>query len=732
MRSDQVWPILDLTGSTAELDPEQLRRSCRDLRLELLASEEPWRQVALLRSLAEHRAALSRFNGSLRTEPATATAAALADTGEYLAVGRSTRLFGPAPDSEGPALDHDGESGIGKVASGEEGSGANGVSSRTGGSDRGDRRGEPPEGSGSDEPDDQPLTLRFLVEGPPRAGTSTIVELMAEHFETPVSTSAVIDGEPTVHWLEFSAGSFERRPIRFEVCSLGGSADRPTRHYLRTLVDAVILVVEATPKGLAVGAERVAELIADGTGRNDLNRADLTVFAHKSDRPDAVGADEVGDQLGLSDGVRVVSTTWERRGSSHALALATSSALRRLERRDSAGCPRTVALSRSGFLTLIRGGLPAKLSTSEADPGGHESSGPVPAPTTGSAPTGPATPGSEPGARSVGATPAEERAADHHTSLDEPGASGIQPIGAQPVGAQPSGIQPVGAQPVGAQPSGIQPVGAQPSGIQPVGAQPVGPSSGDGVGSGAGVGPADGNGVVSDIDPATDRRHDPPGVDRALVDPAAEDAPAEGRPAVDPPTEDPPAVDPPSEDALAINPSTEDRPPEGGPAEDGPAEDGPAEDGPADDRSGRSPAPSAGPDPDRSSSRSPQPEPDSSTGGIPITPSPLWTSSTPATGTPRIDQLDYGSTPGTSERPSPPPPGVSPSPGGHNGRLDRLLPPSASSGRSRPAPAATDQIAEGPTGEKAPPRAQPLVTPREQRSSLRRSALRRLLDALRG
>jgi hypothetical protein len=217
---------------------------------------------------------------------------------------------------------------------------------------------------------DTPLTLRYLVEGPSVATTDIVTNQLCEQFRATLSTAPVISDRLALDWFESTAGSFEGKPIRFEVYRARGASDRAVRKYFRSLADVVILVVESRLAGLGQAAHYIHEIESDRRSRGDLDAPALVVFAHRADEGAALSSDMVAQELAVQPETKIIATANQgnapaaKRAGVHrppthfGFALATSSAVQRVHVRDEAGLSRRVPTRFDQFLTTLRSTMP--------------------------------------------------------------------------------------------------------------------------------------------------------------------------------------------------------------------------------------------------------------------------------------------------------------------------------------------------------------------------------------
>ncbi len=204
------------------------------------------------------------------------------------------------------------------------------------------------------------LVIRLLVEGSSRAAVATVATTLAEQFRATTVRARSVHHDMAIDWTAFSAGSFESRPIHFELIAVDQDVDSTTRSYLRSMVDAIVFVVESTADGVRAGRRALHDLAAAQSGREVADRAALTVFAHKSSGSEAPHADLVTAALGLDPSIRVVSTVGPRHEFFYGFAVVASAAVKRARLRDQKGLPRTARTRLQAILPPV--GAPFELT----------------------------------------------------------------------------------------------------------------------------------------------------------------------------------------------------------------------------------------------------------------------------------------------------------------------------------------------------------------------------------
>ena len=327
--------MTDLPRSMKSGSPElvdrwaALRQEYADLRLSLIQQEDQISTAAVLRRLAALRAEMSDINEQIHRSPKGPNMLHTPSNGSL-----------PAPQAMWPdgLQQEPDDTTLERPVT---------VADRTPEHLSNQLRPEPANGVS------EQLTVRFFVEGPPSAGTTTVMNQLADQFRAEMYWAKNAAGTLTANWFDFSTGVFDGHPIRFEVISFSGLADRATRHLARSIADVVVAVVDSAPDSMVAAYRYVSELLEHRDSQARAERPVLAVFAHKADKPNALHADLVAAELLVDSSIQVVSTKKESRGFLYGFALATGKAVKRVQERDDESLPRTSRLTFEEFLTFI-------------------------------------------------------------------------------------------------------------------------------------------------------------------------------------------------------------------------------------------------------------------------------------------------------------------------------------------------------------------------------------------
>ncbi len=198
------------------------------------------------------------------------------------------------------------------------------------------------------------LTLRFLIDGAPGSGVTSILrQLGDQRYIQPTQVSVGAQGN--VDWLTFTNGAFDGQPIRLEVFAPAGPLHPQLRQRARQLADTIIMVVDSSPSGVRAGAEMWAALVADLETIPALDRPEAVVLAHKQDLPSAIDIEQVAAYLGLGEDITRTKTSTTYGGAVYALVLAARLCLDRVRRRDRAGYERNWPYTAQDLLDILQG-----------------------------------------------------------------------------------------------------------------------------------------------------------------------------------------------------------------------------------------------------------------------------------------------------------------------------------------------------------------------------------------
>jgi hypothetical protein len=180
------------------------------------------------------------------------------------------------------------------------------------------------------------LTLRVFLEGADGAGTSTVLRLLAAQVSIDPEYRLVGEGPAGVERVAYSSGSYDGKPIRVEVTTL----HQPPAVWagiMRRRSDAVVLVADSTPAGVAVARQRFLEMVNDLTPLAPIDQPVGALIAHQQDRPGALSPADVGTQVGAVAPMPVLATSRSLGGVQYSLAIVVRGALSLIARRDAAG-----------------------------------------------------------------------------------------------------------------------------------------------------------------------------------------------------------------------------------------------------------------------------------------------------------------------------------------------------------------------------------------------------------
>ncbi len=197
------------------------------------------------------------------------------------------------------------------------------------------------------------LTIRFLVEGPLSTGIPLVMRELSEQFRADLLSAEHQTRSFSVEWFDFNAGTFHGQPIRFEVFCFHGAVDRSTKRIARCLADVVVVVVDSAPGAMTMAYRYMSEVLEHRHTQPVQDRPELTIFADRADASGALHADLVAAELLVDSSIQVVSTVQDRGGFLYGFAMATSSAVKRVERRDRAQLGRTSAMTFDAVLAAL-------------------------------------------------------------------------------------------------------------------------------------------------------------------------------------------------------------------------------------------------------------------------------------------------------------------------------------------------------------------------------------------
>lgn len=159
--------------------------------------------------------------------------------------------------------------------------------------------------------DQQKVVVRVVYDGPANAGKTTNLAQLCRFFTTTRRSELVIPEERAgrtifFDWLELDGGLVGGYRLRCQLVTVPGQGvfSHRRRHLLRK-ADVVVFVCESTASGVEIGrrmVEGLRPLLARETG----DAVPLVVQANKQDLDGGLGLEQVGQRLGVPEGVSLV------------------------------------------------------------------------------------------------------------------------------------------------------------------------------------------------------------------------------------------------------------------------------------------------------------------------------------------------------------------------------------------------------------------------------------------
>ncbi|MGC4093735.1 MAG: GTPase domain-containing protein [Polyangiaceae bacterium] len=181
------------------------------------------------------------------------------------------------------------------------------------------------------DPQEQPVVIHIVYDGPPEAGKTTSVRALGQSFGRSVYTPEEQEGRTAYFdWLEHTGGRFQGAPIHCQIASVAGQQRWLERRlYFIERADAVVFVGDTSATGFALTLERLADL-----QRRLSTRAGPPVGvvfqANRRDALNAVPLSEVRARVGSERVAVVESVALDGTGVREAFVFAVRLALDRV------------------------------------------------------------------------------------------------------------------------------------------------------------------------------------------------------------------------------------------------------------------------------------------------------------------------------------------------------------------------------------------------------------------
>lgn len=159
--------------------------------------------------------------------------------------------------------------------------------------------------------DEQRVVVRIVYDGPAKAGKTTNLQRLCEHFTTRRRSELLSPGHSNgrtlfFDWLVVEGGFVCGMPLRCQLVTVPGQSPLyPRRKHLLRSADVVVFVCDSTPAGVEEG-RRMLDKVRPLLQRGD-HEVPIVVQANKQDLASALATPELLEALGLTAEVPVVS-----------------------------------------------------------------------------------------------------------------------------------------------------------------------------------------------------------------------------------------------------------------------------------------------------------------------------------------------------------------------------------------------------------------------------------------
>jgi signal recognition particle receptor subunit beta len=186
--------------------------------------------------------------------------------------------------------------------------------------------------------EDSAVVLGVVYDGPPEAGKTTSVRALARSFGSKVFTPQEQDGRTVFFdWLEHTGGRFDGAPIRCQIISVPGQECWSQRRtHLLERADVVVFVGDTSRSRWALTLARLRELCSWLEARPGAP-VGVVFQANRRDAPDAVGLEEIRQEVRSARVALVESVAVDGNGVREAFVFAVRLALDRVREEQNLG-----------------------------------------------------------------------------------------------------------------------------------------------------------------------------------------------------------------------------------------------------------------------------------------------------------------------------------------------------------------------------------------------------------